>query len=50
MRDPSGSETRCRVADKRDDGEEAKLEWVNKYVARIFGEGGRTFEPSAASA
>ena len=50
VRDPSSGMPSCQVADKRDDGEAAKLAWVNKYVGRIFGEGGRKFEPSAASA
>ena len=50
VRDPSSGKPSCQVADKRLDGEAAKLAWVNKYVGRIFGKGGRTFEPSAAGA
>ena len=50
VKDPSSGKPSCQVADKRLDGEAAKLAWVNKYVGRIFGEGGRTFEPSAAGA
>ena len=51
VRDPEGGKPKCDVADKGSpDGEEAKLAWVNKYIGRIFGDGGRKFAPDNAAA
>ena len=49
IKDPETGKPKCDVTDKMNDGEEAKLTWVNKYVSRIFGEGARKFVPNVAA-
>ena len=48
-KDPEGGKPSCAIQDRKTDGEAAKLDWVNKYIRNIFGEGGRRFEPAAAA-
>lgn len=50
VKDPTTGKPKCSVVDRKTDGEVAKIEWVNKYIKRIFGEGGRMFEPNASTA
>ena len=49
VKDPEGGKPSCAIQDRKTDGEAAKLDWVNKYIRNIFGEGGRMFEPAAAA-
>jgi sulfide:quinone oxidoreductase len=49
VKDPEGGKPSCAIQDRKTDGEAAKLDWVNKYIRNIFGEGGRRFEPAAAA-
>jgi sulfide:quinone oxidoreductase len=50
VEDPENGSPTCAVEDKREGGEACKMEWVGKYVTRIFGEKGRKFIPNAAAA
>ena len=49
VKDPEGGKPSCAIQDRKTDGEAAKLDWVNKDIRNIFGEGGRRFEPAAAA-
>jgi hypothetical protein len=49
VRDPLNGAPKVQVADKREGGEAYKVEWVGKYITRLFGVEARKFAPGPAA-
>jgi len=47
--DPLNGAPKVQVADKREGGEAYKVEWVGKYITRLFGVEARKFAPGPAA-
>ena len=47
--DPENGQPSATITDKKQGGEEYKLQWVGKYVGKLFGDEGRKFAPKAVA-